>query len=85
MIRSLTAHRDLKTHNILLAADGSSKLCDFGLVRTRNNAAGTPNYMAPELLRLDNKLFDKTVDVYAFGIVLYEVSRENLAFFKSDA
>ncbi len=39
-------HRDLKSHNVLLAFDGSAKLCDFGLVGTREIAAGTPNYMA---------------------------------------
>lgn len=39
--------------------------------RTRNTNAGTPNYMAPELL--DCRPFNKSVDVYAFGIVLYEV------------
>ena len=65
-------HRDLKSHNLLIAADGSIKLCDFGLVRTRTTTAGTPNYMSPELL--DNRPFNKTVDVYAFGILLYEVS-----------
>lgn len=39
--------------------------------RTRHTTAGTPNYMAPELL--DGRPFNKSVDVYAFGIVLYEV------------
>ena len=42
-------HRDLKSHNVLLDYDGRCKLCDFGLVRTREVTAGTPNYMAPEL------------------------------------
>jgi serine/threonine protein kinase len=39
--------------------------------RTKHTNAGTPNYMAPELL--DCRPFNKSVDVYAFGIVLYEV------------
>lgn len=41
-------HRDLKSHNVLVAADRTLKLCDFGLVRTRTTQAGTPSYMAPE-------------------------------------
>jgi serine/threonine protein kinase len=39
--------------------------------RTRNTTAGTPNYMAPELL--DGRPFSRSVDVYAFGIVLHEI------------
>ena len=42
-------HRDIKSHNVLLDFDGTAKLCDFGLVNTREVTAGTPNYMAPEL------------------------------------
>lgn len=40
-------HRDLKTHNILRATNGSYKICDFGLVKNKNITAGTPAYMAP--------------------------------------
>lgn len=47
------------------------KLCDFGLVATRNTTAGTPNYMAPELLA--DRPFSKSVDVYSFGILLWEM------------
>ncbi len=51
------------------------KLCDFGLCSARNNTAGTPNYMSPELLA--GKPYNEKVDVYAFGLVLWEmVSRE---------
>ena len=64
-------HRDIKSQNILLTIDWEIKLCDFGLVTTKVTTAGTPAYMAPELLK--NKPFSKEVDVYAFGIVLWEI------------
>lgn len=64
-------HRDLKSHNVLLDAHGTVKLCDFGLVSTKATTAGTPCYMAPELLA--NRPFSCKVDVYAFGILLWEV------------
>lgn len=40
-------HRDLKSHNILRAANGAFKVCDFGLVKVKHTTAGTPAYMAP--------------------------------------
>ena len=43
-------HRDLKSHNVLRATNGSLKICDFGLVMIKNTTAGTPAYMAPELI-----------------------------------
>lgn len=43
-------HRDLKSHNVLRAHNGSLKICDFGLVMIKNTTAGTPAYMAPELI-----------------------------------
>jgi serine/threonine protein kinase len=64
-------HRDLKSHNLLLARDGRLKLCDFGLVSTRAVTAGTPHYMAPELL--GGGVYSKKVDVYAFGVLLWEM------------
>ena len=64
-------HRDIKSMNLLLTVDKTIKLCDFGLVTTKVTAAGTPAYMAPELLR--SRPFSKKVDVYAFAIILWEI------------
>lgn len=64
-------HRDLKSANVLLDKKGVAKLCDFGLVRTKFTSAGTPSYMPPELL--SGQPFSKCVDVYMFGILLWEV------------
>lgn len=69
--RPTMIHRDLKPLNILKAYNGSMKLCDFGLVNCKNSQAGTPSYMAPELYL--NRPYNKSVDVYAFGIVLWEI------------
>ena len=65
-------HRDLKSPNVLLMSDGRTpKICDFGLVGVREVTAGTPNYMAPELL--EAKAWSWGVDVFAFGVLLNEV------------
>jgi serine/threonine protein kinase len=71
-------HRDLKSHNILRAHNGALKLCDFGLVMIKNTAAGTPAYMAPELF--ENRSFNKSVDVYAFGVVVWEIFAKDTPF-----
>jgi len=75
-------HRDLKSHNVLQDMDGKLKVCDFGLVKVRNTQAGTPAYMAPELL--ENKSFNKTVDVYAYGILLCEIFTGEMPFYGVD-
>ena len=74
-------HRDVKPENVLIADDGRVKVADFGLAKaissdTQHTATGgvligTVSYLAPELV-IDGKS-DARADVYAAGVVLYEM------------
>ena len=75
-------HRDIKPENIMVVGEEEIKLMDFGIARLTNTEAatrltrsgmimGTPTYMAPE--QIEGGEVGEATDIYAFGIVLYEM------------
>ncbi|NIO68859.1 MAG: protein kinase, partial [Anaerolineae bacterium] len=82
-------HRDLKPENVLLAPDGTAKLMDFGLARSvasrltsEGTIVGTVFYLAPELALGQD--FDGRADLYALGVMLYELTTGQLPFMADD-
>jgi serine/threonine protein kinase len=77
-------HRDLKSENILLGADMSVKVADFGIsclesqCRSGKGFTGTYRWMAPEMIK--EKHHTRKVDVYSFGILMWEILTSSVPF-----
>jgi serine/threonine protein kinase len=79
-------HCDLKPQNVLILPDGQAKVTDFGIARALSNASpeqqgqvwGTPYYASPELVC--GKPLTAAADVYAIGVMLYEMLTGSLPF-----
>ena len=86
-------HRDVKPGNVLLAADGSVRLADFGLARrfevaetratTMDAVVGTIDYLSPE--QALGRELDGRSDLYSFGVTLYEMLTGGVPFRRDSA
>jgi serine/threonine protein kinase len=72
-------HRDLKPHNVMIDREGNARIMDFGIARFAEAEGltgsgvmvGTPEYMSPE--QAETVEVDKRADIYALGVILYEM------------
>ena len=82
-------HRDLKPENLLISNRGNIKISDFGWAGIKEQATslkstycGTFDYMAPEIML--NKPSNEKIDVWAIGVLLYELTQGYPPFKGSD-
>ncbi|MCA9055160.1 MAG: protein kinase, partial [Planctomycetaceae bacterium] len=84
-------HRDLKPGNVMMLASGAACVTDFGLARHVNageesrlthegTILGTPAYMSPEQIEGDPNRIGPATDIYALGVILYELLASRLPF-----
>lgn len=88
-----TIHRDVKPENVLIAADGTVKLADFGLARVLDDdqsratvagsVIGTADYLSPE--QALGQQLDQRTDLYSLGVVLFEMVTGELPFVRESS
>ena len=83
-------HRDIKPDNVILEAEGSLKLIDFGVVRipgledeAPEDIPGTPAYMAPEMF--DGEAGNEATDIYALGVTMFRAFTGEYPYGNADA
>jgi serine/threonine-protein kinase len=88
--RNIT-HRDIKPSNVLITNDGTAKILDFGLARIHGPSASTESaslsgtllYMSPE--QVQGRPLDARTDIWALGVVLYQMLTGRVPFFTDNA